>query len=207
MLASWGTVGVVKNGRIFLVLGVCVVVVSVLTAGFVAMYSTQNGSGPTLVSPVVTSETGPAVGAVPPVVKVVAVASDTKVFHHDAVSAVVSFDTGSLKLVVPSAGETVRWFSPLGDMVDGGRLERTDVRAVTARIPAGLVVSVSYFDDGRQVSVLGVLASSPLVEDELTVYTVKIIDAPGRGSSYSTGGNYDIPSELESVSISITVVV
>lgn len=120
---------------------------------------------------------------------------------HEAPAATVEFGPGVVIISAPATDENLRLIDSAAP-ADGGRTEVDDARL--AAIPTLLPVVVSYDTQDGPRSIFGRLATSPtLTESEGVSYTLTVYDAPGRGSTYTVSGSYEIPDTLTSVRVII----
>lgn len=128
---------------------------------------------------------------------------------HEASSARTELGPGRIDVVVPvDATSTVRAWSAAEEVVNGTRLVDDAHVGVVSRFPIGTPIVVSYDStvDGvaRPVSLFGFLATPADATVDEVRYTVEVLDAPGRTSTYSVAGNYDIPEAVDHVRVHIT---
>ena len=122
---------------------------------------------------------------------------------HEAQAATTSFRTGALVIHVPVTGSSTQRFVPFsGELLDGGRLSGDSAHSQAQGLLQGLPVVVSFTND-RPLSIFGYLAESPGRDGQDVTYAVSLVDAPGRSSTYSIGGDYDIPEVLNDVRVII----
>lgn len=134
---------------------------------------------------------------------------------HESSIAETSFEDGVLLISVPVEVSRLRWVHGAAP-VSGGRIEVS--QAPFATIPAGLPVIVSYETESGPLSLFGRIATSPVLTttavgiagsnlddsgSDVVRYAITLYDAPGKDSTYSISGSYDIPEILRSVRISI----
>jgi hypothetical protein len=117
-------------------------------------------------------------------------------------SATTEFDAGALTVTVSGAG--VFRFIHGSQVVDGGRVAVDGLDAILPRFPVGLVAVVSYERDKVPVSFYGLLASSPRQVPGGVEFALQVLDAPGKGSTYTVSGGYDIPERLEHVVVAVS---
>lgn len=126
------------------------------------------------------------------------------VFVHEGQAAETEFSNGALNIVVPvSDKSTIRFIPFTGELTAGGRLEASAGEQRAATLPRGLPVVVSFDRNDTPVSVFGYLAAPPSPSSGSILYKLTVIDAPGKSSTYSIGGNYDIPASIEHVRVVI----
>jgi len=135
---------------------------------------------------------------------------------HESSIAETSFEDGVLLISVPVKISRLRWVHGAAP-ISGGRIDAT--QAPFLSIPAGLPVMVSYDTDSGPLSLFGRIATSPVLsttavgvagsslEDsgsDVVRYAITLYDAPGKDSTYTISGTYDIPEVLRSVRIMIS---
>jgi hypothetical protein len=120
---------------------------------------------------------------------------------HTTASAKTEFGPGVLIVSLPVESGGFRWVSGPAP-VSGGRVDPTS--KMLAQIPANLPVVLSYDSEDTRVSVFARLFEAPVLIDGMVQYKLSLFDAPGRDSTYTVSGSYDIPENLPSPSLVIS---
>jgi hypothetical protein len=134
---------------------------------------------------------------------------------HESSLAETAFEDGVLLVSLPVKISRLRWVHGAAPS-SGGRLDA--LQAPFASLPAGLPVVVSYDTESGPLSLFGRLAAAPALAtttvglagstlddsgSDLVRYSITLYDAPGKDSTYTISGSYDIPEVLRSVRIVI----
>jgi hypothetical protein len=183
-----------------ILIGVVSVIVAVAAAvGGALLVERNSGSGTAPApAPVVTAPPAePSIGTV----GIAELRPDTVLVVHETEQARTDFDRGLLWISVPHDSGVFRWIEGAA-VVDGGR--GTSTSAPLDLLPAGITVVVSYDTADGPVSLYGQLGSTIDQTETDTRYPVTVYDAPGKGSTYTLAGNYDIPEMLTGVRVVLT---
>lgn len=150
-------------------------------------------TSPTPVSPAVSDAPAPAVAKL---------SQDLVLLSHGAKEATTEFGVGVLVVSLPINSDGFRWVEGAAP-VSGGRMKPTD--APLSLLPKNLPVVFSYEPPSRdaRVSVFGRLAAPPKVVSDMLVYEIALYDAPGKDSTYTVSGSYDIPATVLSATVSV----
>lgn len=130
---------------------------------------------------------------------VVALRNDLLVITHEAPQASTEFGPGTLTVAIPTVG--VFRFIDSAAPANGGRVGPSD--APLGKVPANLPVVVSYDTADGPRSIYAKLTTAPQVDGDVVRYTLTIFDAPGKGSTYTVSGRFDIPEMLQNVRLMI----
>lgn len=133
---------------------------------------------------------------------VVKLSQDLVLLSHDAKDASTEFGVGVLVVSLPIESDGFRWVEGAAP-VSGGRIKPAD--APLSLLPKNLPVVFSYDTPSRsaRVSVFGRLAASPRIVADKLVYEIALYDAPGKDSTYTVSGSYDIPETVRSATVSV----
>lgn len=150
-------------------------------------------ASPAPVSPAVSNAPAPAV---------VTLSQDLVLLSHTAKEATTEFSVGVLVVSLPVDSDDFRWVEGAAP-VSGGRMDPTD--APLSLLPKNLPVVFSYETPSRaaRVSVFGRLAAPPKVVSAMLVFEIALYDAPGKDSTYTVSGSYDIPATVLSATVSV----
>ena len=121
---------------------------------------------------------------------------------HGAKEATTEFGIGVLVVSLPIDSDGFRWVEGAAP-VSGGRMKPAD--APLSLLPKNLPVVFSYDTSSRsaRVSVFGRLAAPPKIVADMLVYEIALYDAPGKDSTYTVSGSYDIPETVLSATVSV----
>jgi hypothetical protein len=136
---------------------------------------------------------------IPPVV--VSLKDDLVLISHSAAEASTDFGPGILIVSMPVEEDSFRWLEGAAP-ASGGRIEPTS--AMLSTIPANLPVVLTYDVAGKPVSIFARLYTSPVLSGDSILYELSIYDAPGRDSTYTVSGSYDIPPTLQLATLTIS---
>lgn len=166
------------------------VVFASVSAAVLLSTGTKEAPPPSLIDPAAPS---------PAVAKL---SQDMVLLSHGAKEATTEFGIGVLVVSLPIDSDGFRWVEGAAP-VSGGRMKPTD--APLALLPKNLPVVFSYDTPSRdaRVSVFGRLAAPPKVVSDMLVYEIALYDAPGKDSTYTVSGSYDIPATVLSATVSV----
>lgn len=127
---------------------------------------------------------------------------DLVLLSHGAKEASTEFGIGVLVVSLPIDSDGFRWVEGAAP-VSGGRMKPED--APLSLLPKNLPVVFSYDTPSRsaRVSVFGRLASPPKIVADKLMYEIALYDAPGKDSTYTVSGSYDIPETVLSATVSV----
>lgn len=129
---------------------------------------------------------------------------DLVLISHESPSATTEFDVGLLRIRLADKDAILRWVEGAAP-TDGGRLPLVDAKWST--LPSNLPVVFSYTpsagSEDKRVSVFGRLASTPRLDAGGVVYEITLYDAPGKDSTYTVSGSYNIPEVVYASTLTI----
>lgn len=163
----------------------------------VTLSSSDSSSTGTTQNPTISSDI-PSLSQSPAVARL---ESGNVLISHTTASAKTEFGPGVLIVSLPVESGGFRWVSGPAP-VSGGRVDPTS--KMLAQIPANLPVVLSYDSKDTRVSVFARLFEAPVLIDGMVQYKLSLFDAPGRDSTYTVSGSYDIPENLPSPSLVIS---
>lgn len=186
---------------------VLVVAVTASVLGALAFSRSSNSApSPTIPSAPLSSAT-PA-SALP---AVAVLAPDLVLITHEALEVSTEFGAGVLIVSFPDSETGFRWVEGPAP-VFGGRLNPKDAPfgSVPSNLPVVFSYDVSPSATGQgssrvpRVSIFGRLAKPPYMASGKVVYELSLFDAPGKDSTYSVSGSYEIPEIAYSATLVIS---
>lgn len=124
---------------------------------------------------------------------------------HSSADARTEFGPGLLIVSIPVTEDSFRWLEGPAP-ASGGRTSPS--AKLLSSVPSNLPTVLTYELDGKMVSIFARLASPPVVSgsdsNKVVVYQMSLYDAPGKDSTYTVSGSYDIPETLRSVSLVVS---
>lgn len=142
-----------------------------------------------------------ALSAIPTAPQVLVLKDDLVLVYHSAAAATTEFGPGTLEVSFEVKENTFRWIEGAAP-TSGGRVKPS--AELLGSLPANLPAVLTYVQSGEVVSVFARLAAAPVVSKEFVLYKLSLYDAPGKDSTYTVSGSYDIPEVLDTATIAIS---
>lgn len=184
------------------VVGVFVLAVSSVASVAVAIALSGRPADKTPAPPAPVAEVAEIDGSTPPAVATLL--PDLVFVSHEAPSATTEFDVGLLRIRFADEAAILRWVEGAAP-IDGGRLSPSE--AAWSDLPSNLPVVFSYTSTAssrdKRVSVFGRLVSPPRSDSGGVFYEITLYDAPGKDSTYTASGSYEIPEVVYAATLTI----